>query len=509
MNIFLKLKKTASPIIIALFEIFIYFQITLENPQLTLKYKLVLLITCVLANVVIFFICKYLNNKEKVKIENLFLVITILFGSLYLIFIPAILGTDEVAHFLRGYQISAGDIIVKNPEKNDTKIPKSLYDIVFQSVMADRYSKNMIFKSVNYKDTINLLNGHVTSINYSPIPYIPQVIGFWIARLLKLSPLLTLYLIRFINFSTYVTLAYFAFKLLPTKNLFALIFYTCPAILSIVSTCNIDAFSLGTFLLLIAYILNLTKTKRELNKKDYIILTLLSLGISTYKVFYVLYTLLLFLIPIECFKGNTKKKFIYLSSIVMISIMLDLAWFLATIMGPKVGASTTTEQIKFILSNPFKYMFIYINTFIDNIYYYATNLIAGSEMCYGRARINQLFVISYIFILIWSYFDGSKKNNITLFGKRLIIFVSLAIFALVSTTLYLDWTSQKMGIGSLKIIGIQSRYFWVLIIPIVSILPTVKKKFKDEKGLIKAATIMNAIIMINCIGSLLVASFPN
>ena len=96
-----KLKKIIIPIIIFLTEVFIYFQMTLSKPELTLKYKLVYLILCVLSNISAIVICKYLNKNKKLKIENIFLLITIIYGGLYLIFVPAILGTDELPHFLR------------------------------------------------------------------------------------------------------------------------------------------------------------------------------------------------------------------------------------------------------------------------------------------------------------------------------------------------------------------------------------------------------------------------
>lgn len=490
-----------------LVEVFIYFQMVLENPQLTLKYNLVFLLVCILANIGAFITYKYLSKVEKIKVENLFLIIALIYGGLYLMFIPAILGTDELPHFLRPYQISVGDVIVKNPEKNETKIPKALNNLISEYVMASRYDKKYFLESVDYSKTDQLWNGNVTSIDYSPIPYLPQIIGFWGARLLHLSPMLTMYFVRLLNFITFVVLAYFAIKLIPTKKVFALILYTSPAVLSIVSTCSGDTFALGLFLLLIAYILNLTKTKRKLTKSDYIILALASIGISTYKVFYVLYTLLLFLIPKESFGDNKKKKVLILSIIIFISLFLDFAWFISTSVGSKVSGGLTSKQIMFILTNPLKYVFIFINTYINDIYYYATNIVAGTEMCYGLARMNQLFIFAYLFIFVLSYFDGSKQLKISLAGKILIIFVSLAIFGLVSTTLYLDWTSYKLGIGALKIIGIQSRYFWPLIIPIVVIMPYAKRKYKDI-NLLKCSVILNTILLINCISSLLIVCFP-
>ena len=129
-------------------------------------------------------------------------------------------------------------------------------------------------------------------------------------------------------------------------------------------------------------------------------------------------------------------------------------------------------------------------------------------MCYGLARINQLFIYAYSGCFVASYFYDNKKVKMGKYSKILIIFVSLAIVGLVSTTLYLDWTSSKLGVGSLKIIGVQARYFWILLIPIACILPNYKSHLKNEKKLIKFTTILNTIILVNTISSLLLAVFP-
>lgn len=502
-------KRICWSLFIILSEIFIYFQMVIEKTEITIKYKLTYIAICILANFALLVLFWYLNKKEIVKIEKVFLLIAVFFGILYLLFIPALLGTDELPHFLRPYQISVGDIIVKNPEKNETLIPKDLGEFVGESVMSKRYSKDNILKSVEYSDMVNLWNGNVTSINYSPIPYTPQIIGFWIARFLQLSPLFTIFLVRLLNFITWIILAYFSIKLLPSKKIFATILYTSPAILSLVSTCNVDVLVLGLLLLLISYVLNLIQTKRNLNKKDYILMLFMSIGICTYKMFYVIYILFLFLIPKQCFENKNKKKVKSLLGIFMISLLIDFGWFALTSMESTMGNEVVSEQIRFILNNPFKYLGIFINTYINDIYYYITNFVCGTEMCYGLVRINELFIISYLFVLICSYFDGKKNPETSKVGKSLIVLVTLGIFGLVSTALYLDWTSFKIGIGAPKIVGIQSRYFFSLVIPLIMLLPNCSKREIKGKNIFKYAIILDTLLIVNCIQSLLIRVFPN
>ena len=346
-------KRLILPLIVILSEVFLYFQMMDLQPKLTAKYQWMFLAVCICANIACLVILWLLKKFDKMKIQTVFLTIAGIYGGLYMVFVPALLGTDELPHFLRPYQISVGDVIVKHPEKNETMIPKNIGEFVGEDKMADRYTDKYLLHESSYDDTVNLWNGDVTSIDYSPIPYLPQVIGFWIARLFHLSPLFTMYMVRFCNFMTWLGLGYLAFKILPVKKIFALILYTSPAVLSLVSTCSGDAFALGLFFVFIAYILQFIYNKREVKKKDIVLLTLISLGFSTYKVFYVPYVLFLFLIPKSCFKDSLKRKVGTILPIIFGAFLLDFLWFMASAVS-QVSSGLVSEQIEYILMNPFQ-----------------------------------------------------------------------------------------------------------------------------------------------------------
>ena len=92
------------------------------QPKLTAKYQWMFLAVCICANIACLVILWLLKKFDKMKIQTVFLTIAGIYGGLYMVFVPALLGTDELPHFLRPYQISVGDVIVKHPEKNETMI---------------------------------------------------------------------------------------------------------------------------------------------------------------------------------------------------------------------------------------------------------------------------------------------------------------------------------------------------------------------------------------------------
>lgn len=486
-----------------IFEIYLYFQLISSKSDIDLKYKLIFLIFCMCSNIALLISYFVIKKKKNLKQENIFLIISITFGMIYLVFIPSMLGTDELSHFLRSYQISTGDIIVKNPDKNETSIPREISEITSLPVW-ERYTKEKFLSPTDYKDTVKIWNGNVTSIKYSPVPYLPQIIGFLIAKLLRLSPIFTLFFVRFMNFIVWLIFGYFAIKLLPSKKLFATILYTSPAVLSLVATCSGDAFSLGIMFLLFAYILNIIKNKKNVTYKDYIILLILSLLLSNYKMFYVLFVFFIFLIPKKSFKSII-HKLLFTVSIICLSIFADYLWFSLTSINETLQNTELNDQIHFILTHPIYYFMTFINTFFQDLYHYISNLVGGSEMCYSIVKLNQIFVLPYLIILFLSYKSDKNNINFSKFEKIFIFLVCLLIVGLVSTSMYIDWTSHKLGIGSNIIIGVQARYFIPLIIPIIFILPNFKNKFIVNNRFYLVILILDALLCINTINSILIA----
>lgn len=495
-----------------LVNVFLYFQMVLKKPEITSSYKLVFLVFSLIINILVVFMTKYISKLKTIKFENLFLLFSLSFGILYMCIVPVMLGTDELAHFYRSYQISVGDIIVKNPEVDSTPIPEKLANLA-AIPMKDRYSIEDAFKKTDYNhDLVMLYNPMVTSIKYSPIPYLPQVIGFRISNLFSFSPLLSFFIVRGINFLVWVILGYYAFKLLPCKKMFALVLYISPAVLSLVSTSSGDAFANAASFLLFAYILNLIKTKKKLKIKDYILISLLALVISTFKTIYIIFLGFLYLIPKQCFKDNSfKLKVLYLSLIILAMLAVDLGWMVLSAQTNITSNSLAGEQLSLVLNKPIWYLGVLINSYINSTYYFLTNLVAGDDMCYGLVRINDLFIIVYFILFIISYFN-EKNFDLKIVQRVLILIIFCVIFGGVNTIMYIDWTTWKSGVGAISIKGVQSRYFISFILPFMLALPSkLTKKILNIKeiNLLYTLIFLSSVLLLDVLKSLLLIVFPS
>ena len=484
-------------IYIMYFGLFLFQVFKSENKsKLTITYFLVTFILITVGY--IFLVKKILVKKEWHKI---FFWVTIILGSIYLIFIPAIYGTDELPHFLRIYQLSNGELIVSKEKLKNSKIPKDLDKFSeFDAGISEKITYSNFFKKVNYKD--NVVINSIVCAQYPLNHYIPQVIGMLLSKMLDLSPYFTLYLIRFFNLLFWTLIMTLAIKYFPVHKAAMAIFFTSPAVLSLVSTCNMDVLPLALIILLFSIILKYKKTNDSINKKDLFLIVITCLLFCTYKLFYIILLSFLFFIPYKSFKTK-KNKNVFIIVLLLMSLSIDLIWSYGLSSFGSISAdSGGAEQIKFVINNPFQYCYVLFNAYSSNFYYYFSNLFAGSEMCYSKASINSLLVVTYIILFIYIYYRNDTNDiKISLFEKSYIVIISIVLLVLVATSMYVGWTVSFEGIGGLNILGIQSRYFFALI-PLIMLLFRTKKQ-KISNNIYTLMLLLNCILVLNTITSLI------
>ena len=499
-----KIAKNKKMIIIAtilmIFNYFIIFNQFYENLKANKTKPILIFSTISLFFTLITILLIKFNNSKNVPYHKLFFKFGLCYGILYIIFIPAMLGTDELPHFLRPYQLSVGDIFI-DVNKDTTKMPKELLNFVSTQDMRERYTKESVINQTNYKNQGYIWNGNVTSINYSPISYLPQIIGFWIARLFKLSPLLTIYIVRFMNFICWLLILTYSIKIIPTRKISNIIFLISPAIISLVTSCNIDALPLASMILFVSKIFEVKSRTTSIEKKDKIILLTSVVFFSTYKLIYILLTLMLFILPKDKFK-NKKERLSFILSLIIFGIILDIGWY--SIAPNSATDSMANEQIKYVLSNPIKYVYIIVNSYINDVSYFLTNMFGGSEMCYGLVKINEVYIYGYIIIYIISLINEKNKISMSKCDKILMASSMILIILLISSAMYAGWTATQNGIGTSKIIGLQARYYYIVFFSVINTFNNKKITNISSKSIINIALLINLLMIFDVFKSLII-----
>jgi len=407
---------------------------------------------------------KISKKEHDISKEKAFLVLSIIIGIVLNIVIVPLSRYDDHAHFWRTYEIATGQIISKTSNKLPTSLSKLIIDEDGNYHINDityEYAKEKLALKLDKETTEQFAVGG--SAPYSPLNYIPQLIGVIIGKILNLNPLIIAYLGRTTNFISYILIIYIAIKLLPKekwKDIYIVI-ATLPMCMNLAMSLSPDAVIISLTLLLIAYIMNIKFSRKIIGLKEIVIISLLTMIVAICKLVYVLFVLLMLLIPKDKFK-NSKTRYLYFVLVTIITLGGCIAWKALTSDDIAISIHVNEmEQILFALSDPIRT----INTFLNTASAYSSEFVFPMI---GGWNTNRVIVVGFIIFMFISMFGKYNKNieddklKFETKDKILVSIISFIVILLVFAGLYVGWTVAT----DTMVEGIQGRYF----IPLLPIL---------------------------------------
>ncbi len=443
---------------------------------------------------------------KKYEIENRFLIIALLFGFISILLIPPFQSPDELSHFQRAYSVSQGQLYysIKNGEKGlyiEDELTQyiSKFDRISGSINEKHSYSDLYFDQEMQKIPTAKSHKYFSTVQTSFIAYITSAIGILVSKVFRHVVFHTsttysysLYFARMFDLFLYIGLMYFAIKKTPIlkKTLFTVALLPMSIMLS--SSCSYDGLIIGSSGLLFAHIMSLIYNPKELFNYKYMLLFILT-GFMLFfiKYIYILLLLLLFFVPDNKFKCK-KDKYIKICSIFGIIMLMYLMFNIPNYINSVAGGSN--EQIKFIISNPFKYTKILFNSMYMKFGIQLSWILGG----FGNLDTHFpgfIYFAMFIYVVILFLFDSSSKN-----GKCNYIFkisVFLIVFLIICgiyTALYIVWSP----IGNDIIEGVQGRYFIPILvfIPLITFGNKISQKFKGINQIICDNYFMFSIIFL-------------
>lgn len=451
----------------------------------------------------------YLMLKNKIKelndynIPRIFVITSVIFGSIFLFSSPMFSGSDEHNHYYRIYEITEGVFVTPTSKYVGSKLPESLektFEMGSGNNATIKYKqiKSMLNIKLDEKNKKQYGDKWVNSYNntalYSPVQYFPEIIGFMIGKILKLNPYIIGMFGRIFNLLFYIFIGYIALKNVPKSKLFYLFILISPNLLQCATTLSADAFTNVIFLLLIALIFKEVNSDYMISKKSEVILLILSIIISLCKIVYLPVIFLLFLLKNDKFKKGKKGKILFIILTLVMCCSINLIWTGLTTNIFKVAYDKTELQKNFIFSHIFEYFIIFIRTFCNQFSLYIENLFVGTTMYHSQLHMPSFISFLYVFIVLIALLKEKTNFEIKKYSKYLIGVISVIIIGLIGTAIYIQCTAQFVSIGNSIIVGIQGRYF----IPIIILLPFLLPKF-NVKFNIKNIDLYNILIGISIV----------
>ena len=433
----------------------------------------------------------WFTGKKHWPIEKRFLILAILMGVLFIIFLPPGEASDEIMHFRRSYAISRGVLVPTEVVDENGNIGSSL------PVESDIFIDMRVPKSGTYYNLKELIvqpksaedssQAYTSAALYNFVCYIPQVIGAWMGSALGLSVIGIAYVMKIVGFIFSIFLIYFAIKKAPKFKLIFLFIALSPMTMQEITSMSPNGITIGLCLLLIAFVMYLSYEKNKImSRRDLILLYLLAILVSLCKIVYVVLILLYLVIPKDR-SGSKRKKIINLAIIVTISLVVNLVWlkissgYLVEFM-PDVSSK---EQILCVLANPIRYIMTIARTICAYSYSWIENILGMSLGALCIRMPNVVFLISFaVMVLLFSQRDETIR--VRKYDKVVFSGVFLTISLLICTSLYIQWTPVNKNV----IEGIQGRYF----LPILPLIPLIISRRKAEKCHYRNAITANTVL---------------
>lgn len=409
------------------------------------------------------------------KLHLIFLVATAVLGLGFMLALPLQLIPDEMVHYMRAYDIADGNFIAAANETGGVirEFPGNLF------LGGNNYQE--YFSKIGFQlDFVNTTENAFTSAAlYSPLSYLPQALGIFIARLFTTNSLAIFYTARLFNFAFGTALVYFAIKLIPFGKFTVFTIALMPMFLHQQISLSADVITNSLALFSVALALKISHEECKHPKRYLALLSVCLIVMTMCKIVYFLFILLIFTVPSKLFQ-NKRNAWIFKFSILFAALAVNILWFAASsqyFVEFREGVNIA-GQVKFVLSNPITYLWLLLKTFIDSFPTFFSAMI-GFMLGPLTINVSPWGYLTYMFVFIIAVCITCDNQRIKKSFKlvQAILFAGTAV--LICSAIYAQWNPVKVP----YIDGIQGRYFIPIILPFALFVPQLLPLRKaTEKG---------------------------
>lgn len=445
---------------------------------------------------------------KQFSVENVFLILALSLGIIYMLTITVYGVPDEASHMDTAYRYSNRLLGIERSERIG-------YDFK-RAADVDALTEQTERTSVNINSYQRLYNGFFSkteedylvecymrdnSNNGGVLLYWASTIGLTIARMLNFGTIPMYLTGRFFNLLAYCILVYVAIKILPYGKITMGLLATLPISLQQAASFSYDALLNGYAMLFIAYCLYLANAKRKLMTYDILIIVVLTMLIAGCKGgVYLPMCLLVLYIPYKRGYRSLKSYFMYGFILVITVVTFGKSYIvylfqkLTASHGTVSSGVNGTENYTFgyLLNHPLKLISLFCNTLFERTDAYIQNILGGN-LGWLNIRIPWIYCFIFLIILLISASAIVPKIN----GKEriLFLFISLCSFFLVNFSMLIVWTPKTSD----YIMGVQGRYFLPFIFLAIAGGSSNVFRIKKEHNLIWTTALVHCLVLLKVI----------
>ena len=448
-------KKVFVPALLSLIFLMVYgqylFDHNIESDEGLIKGAFLIIILTVFV-----FLSSFLHKHELIIYG--FLIIAV--GSIYILAFPAGNIPDEINHFYRAFSLAFGNL--QSIKFSDTSVG---------AVLPVAIQKSGDYEAVfDFADTIQIEFNN-TSL-YSPVCYIPQILGIRLALLFTTNVHSVFMAARWAGFIGAFILYMISLRVIPVGRKLMFVVMMLPMTLQEMTGVTSDGMTNAFAFVFIAVILNRVLSVDKMSRKDIAIITILGTLVGMCKIVYIVLLLLLLLLPLtqnssKTMGGDNSKR--RASDIKTYGVMFGMPIIMCLISNSFFGQNLISNGENIDAGKQIVYVLTHIPatimTVIRSTVEYGMQWIGemtGDWLGLLCIRTLPLVTLILVVVIIISAQNVCLPDMLKS-GKASWIYglISFFGFLLILGSIYATWNT----VGDFFIRGIQGRYF-IAILPV-------------------------------------------
>lgn len=414
-----------------------------------------------------------------VKTEMLYLILAIGFGIVTLFDLTPIYGFDMRFQYDSAYAVSNRMLGIEDIVYTPSVTDPEAQVLSYYRRSCDDYSQYQFYYdnevSANYTDMkvglrypfataegkeLELVQTHLGFIGEQLYLYIPQALGFTIARLMGVGMMPMLQFARAITYAIFVAVMYYSIRCMPFGKRIYLILAMTPTVFIQTVSITRDAMIITMCFFVIAKCLQMAYRDEKPKTWEWLVVLVVSMLLAPCKMIYLPVSFFWLLVLYRHYILEQKPHWGKLMIRIALFALPILCFFVLTNLTSISNLSqpekdsvygTASYTLSYILTHIPEALFVAANTLRTELGSYLENAIQLWDIRLGSSAGITLLVT--VLLVIEAAYICENRRKVNPLERSFLFLVALGVFALVSLAA-MQWTPMDSDV----IVGLQGRY---------------------------------------------------